>query len=168
MNILDIFRRKTMNQSESTESRIEFESYGEGIIYSLPDKSMNFSIGWVKEPTLYTPRLYTEMINKWEDGTILNNAEKKRVFSEVVRFIGKKNEKPIIVISLADSSRGFWEKLCSEDLSLITGVEYTFIGKHRHFNQKLCLDLIAAGKRMIISGNEIRNEKELDEYLQRC
>ena len=165
--IFDIFRRKTKSQSESAESRIEFEAYGEGIIYSLPEKSINFSIGWVKESTLYTPRLYTEMMNKWDDGAILNNAEKKRVFSEVLRFIGKKNEKPIIVISLEDSSRDFWEKLCSENLSLVTGVEYTFMGKHRHFNQKLCLDLIAAGKRVIINRTEIRNEKELDEYLQR-
>jgi hypothetical protein len=167
MSILDIFRQKTMNQSENAESRIDFESYGEGIIYSLPDRSMNFNIGWVKEQTLYTPRLYTETMNKWKDGTSLNNDERKRVFSEVVIFIGKKNEKPIVVISLDDSSRVFWEKLCSENLSLITGVEYTFTGKHRNFNQKLGLDLIAAGKRVIISGTEIRNEKEFNEYLQR-
>jgi hypothetical protein len=168
MNILDIFRRKTKNQSERVESKIHFESLGEGIIYSLPDKYINLGIAWVKEPTLYTPRLYTETMNKWKDGSTLKNAEKQRVFNEVVRFIGKKNEKPIIVISLEDSSKDFWEKLCSENLSFITGVEYTFAEKHRHFNQKLCLDLIEAGKRVIISRTEIRNEKELDEYLQKC
>jgi hypothetical protein len=128
---------------------------------------MNLEIAWVKDPTLYTPRLYTETMNKWGHGALLKNAEKQRVFSEVVRFIGKKNEKPIIVISLEDSSKDFWEKLCSGNLSLITGVEYTFVEKHRHFNQKLCLELIEAGKRVIISRTEIRNEKELDEYLQK-
>jgi hypothetical protein len=164
---MNIFRRKTKDQSESVEAQIIFESLGEGIVYSLPDKHMNLQIAWVKEPMLYTPRLCTETMNKWGDGSNLKTAEKERVFSEVVRFIGKKNEKPIIVISLEDSSKDLWGKLCSGNLSLITGVEYTAVGKHLHFNQKLCLELIEAGKRVIINRTEIRNEKEIDEYLQK-
>jgi hypothetical protein len=166
MSIFGIFRRKTKEQSESPESKIEFEFRGEGITYSLRDKYLHLGIAWVKESTLYTPRLYTETMNKWEDGSILKQAEKKRVFSEVVHFIAQKHEKPIIVINSNDTSRDFWENLCSVNLSLIAGLEYPSLEEYRHFNRKFYLDFIESGKRVIINRTEIRNKKELDQFMQ--
>jgi hypothetical protein len=112
-------------------------------------------------------RIYTETIAKWDDGSILTTDEKKRIFIEVIRFVGKKGEKPIIVININDPSRSLWEELCSNNEDLINNIEYTSKEEQYQFERKMYLEFINAGKIVKIDGIEISNEKDLDDFLQK-
>ena len=56
--------------------KIEYGFRGEGIKYRLANKSMEIEFTWINGP-----RIYTETITKWEDGSILTEGEKKSVFA---------------------------------------------------------------------------------------
>ena len=101
-------------------SKIDYGYRGEGITYRLSNKSLDLSFTWINGP-----RIYTETIAKWEDGSVLTADEKKRVFIEILRFVGKKREKPIIVINIDDPSQALWEEQCSTNGDLINKIEYT-------------------------------------------
>jgi hypothetical protein len=142
--------------------KIEYGFRGEGIIYSLLNKSTYLWFTWMNDA-----RIYTETIAKWEDGSILTEEEKTRVFIEVVRFVGKECEKPIIVINIDDPSRSLWEELCSINAVLIKNIEYTSKEEHYQFERKMYLESINAGKKVSIDGIEISSEKDLDDFLQK-
>ena len=144
------------------KSKIEYGFRGEEIIYQSSDKSMEIGFTWINGP-----RIYTETISKWEDGSILTEDEKKRVFVEIVRFVGKEPEKPIIVMNRDDPSRALWEELCSIIEGLIKNIEYTSKEEQYQFQRKKYLDFIRAGKIVTIEGIEFSNEKELDDFLDR-
>jgi hypothetical protein len=144
------------------KSKIEFGFRGEDITYRLSNKSMDLSFTWIKGA-----RIYTETIAKWEDGSTLTEDEKRRVFIEVVRFVGKEMENPIIVINTDDPSRALWEELCSINEDLINKIEYTSKEEQFQFERKMYLEFINAGKIVNIDGIDISNEKELDDFLQK-
>lgn len=57
--------------------------------------------------------------------------------------------------------------MCSEHQSSIKNIEYTSKEAQHQFERKMYLDFIKAGKKVILDGKEISNEKDLDEFLQR-
>jgi len=134
----------------------------EGIIYRLLDKSLEIWFTWVEGS-----RIYTETIAKWDDNSVLTNEEKKKVFTDVLDYVAKKREKPIIVINSDDPSKELWEQLCSENQSLIRDLEYTSNEKQYQNQREMYLDILKAGKGLVIHGTEIRNEKELDTVLDK-
>jgi len=144
------------------KSKIDFGFRGEDISYHLSNKSMYVSFSWIDGA-----RIYTESIAKWEDGSSLTAAEKKRVFIEVVRFVEKNREKPIMVINIDDPCRALWEELCSINEVLINDIEYTSKEEQYQFERKMYLEFINAGKIVNIDGIDISNEKDLDDFLQK-
>lgn len=143
-------------------SKIEYGFRGEDITYRLSNKTLYIGFTWINGA-----RIYTETIAKWEDGSLLSEGEKKRVFVEVVRFVGKDREKPIIVINRDDPSRSLWEELCSIIEGLITKIEYTSKEEQYQFQRNMYLEFINAGKIVTIEGIEFSNEKELDDFLEK-
>jgi hypothetical protein len=140
---------------------IKYGFRGEDITYRLSNKSLELSFTWINGA-----RIYTETIAKWEDGSTLTADEKKRVFIEVIRFVGKEGEKPIIVININDPSRDLWEELCLINGVLINNIEYTSKEEQYQFERKMYLEFINAGKKVNIDGVDISTEKELDDFLQ--
>jgi hypothetical protein len=144
------------------KSEINYGFRGEDITYRLSNRSINIGFTWINGA-----RVYTETIAKWEGGSILTPEEKKRVFIEVVRFVGEKREKPIIVININDLSRSLWEELCLINEALINNIEYTSKEEQYQFERKMYLEFINAGKKVNIDGIDISNEKDLDDLLQK-
>ena len=151
-----------MKNSTEAKAKIKYGFRGEGISYRLPNKSLDLWFTWMNGA-----RIYTETIAKWDEGSILTADEKKRVFIEVVRFVGKRDEKPIIVINANDPSRALWEELCSTYEVLINNIEYTSREEQFQFEREMYLEFIKAGKKVNIDGIEISNEKDLDDFLQK-
>jgi len=160
MSIFNFFQRKKNNALENTTS-IEFGFRGEGINYRLPNKSIELWFTWVNGM-----RVYTETIFKWKDGSILTIEEKKQVFNDVVRFVEKNKEKPIIVINNDDSSRILWEELCAENQTSINRIEYTSRESQFQIERKMYHDLMKAGKKVVVDGFEISNENDLDKFME--
>ena len=129
------------------KSKIEYGFRGEDITYRSLNKSIQVGFSWVNGA-----RLYSETIDKWEDGSNLTAEEKKRVFNEIVRFVGKNREKPIIVINIDDPSQALWEDVCSINEILINKVEYTSKEEQYQFERDMYLELIIAGKIVNIDG----------------
>ncbi|HEX8709435.1 MAG TPA: hypothetical protein VF723_14415 [Pyrinomonadaceae bacterium] len=162
MSIFDIFRRKTDDKSESGGPKIEFGLRGEDITYRLPDKEMYIQFTWIN-----WPRVYTESMDKWKDGSMLTKEEKKKVFGDVVNFIRRKRKMPIVVINSDDPSKDVWEHLCSLNQPVVKGIEYTSDEEDYRSERSMWLECIKAGKGVVLDGVEVRSEKELDEAMQR-
>ena len=160
MGIFDFFKRKKNSLTENTPG-IEFGFRGEGIIYRLTGKSMELWFTWVNGI-----RVYTETISKWDDGHILTTEEKKLVFNDVVRFVEKNREKPIIVINSDDSSKSLWEEFSEENRTFIKNIEYTSIEEKYQAERKMYLDLMKAGKKITVDGFEISNENDLEKLME--
>jgi hypothetical protein len=142
--------------------KINYGFRGEGITYHLSNKSIDLSFTWVNGA-----RIYTETIVKWEDGSSLTADEKKRLFFEVARFVGKNSEKPIIVINIDDPFCALWEELCSANEGLINHIEYTSKEEQYQFERNMYLEFINVGKTVNIDGVDISNEKDLDDFLEK-
>lgn len=161
MSIFNFFQGKKNSSTDNTP-RIEFGFRGEGIIYQLPNKSMELWSTWVNGM-----RVYTETISKWKDGSFLTTEEKKQVFTDVIRFVEKKAEKPIIVVSADDPSKRLWEELCGENQPFIKNIEYTSREEQHQVEYKMYLDFIRAGKKVTVDGFEISNENDLDKFIEK-
>jgi hypothetical protein len=156
------FIRGRRKNSTEPEAKIQYGFRGEGISYLLPEKSIDLWFTWTNGA-----RIYTESIAEWDDGSVLTADEKTRVFIEVVRFVGKRDEKPNIVINADDPSRTLWEELCSTHKVLINNIEYTSGEEQYLFEREMYLEFISAGKKVNIDGIEISNEEDLDDFLQK-
>ena len=159
--MVDNFHRKK-NSSSEPKSKIEYGYRREDITYQLPNKAMELSFSWIDGA-----RIYTETIAKWKDGSIPSQDVKMKVFNEVVRFVGKRGELPIIVINADDPNKSLWEELCSTNQALIKNIEYTSKAEQYQFERKMYLEFINAGKIVNIDGIDISNEKDLDDFLQK-
>jgi len=164
MNIFNIFRRKSDDESEHDDIKIEFGFKGEGLIYRQARRKIYVEFTWVNGS-----RIYPDEIKKWEDGSKLTQSEKEKVFIDLLNFVGEKRGKPIVVINKDDASKPLWEDLCSSNKSLIEKIEYTSDEEHFQFNRKLGLDALKSGGKIkqIIDGVEIKNEQDLDRALAR-
>jgi len=162
MNIFGFFRRKGRNPAENTRSKIEFGFRGEGITYSLPNRSADVWFTWMDGA-----RIYTATIAKWRHGSPLTRHEKEMVFNEVLRFVVQKAERPIIVINEDDPSKELWEQLCSANQPVIKNIEYTSREKQTQLERSMYLGFIKAGKKVVLDGTEIANEQALDEAMQK-
>ena len=108
MSIFDVFRRK------ADGPRMKFGFRGENIVYSLPDKEIELEYTWINGP-----RVYTESIDKWRDGSAMTEDEKRKVFRDAVHFVKRKDKQAIIVINSDDPSKELWEELSSLNQSQV-------------------------------------------------
>lgn len=159
MNIFDIFLRK--NKSETKYPKIEYGFRGEDISYQLADKNADISFTWCNGS-----RIYSDNINKWNNGLVMTNDEKRTVFCDVLHFVKTNRKKPIIVINSDDSSKNLWETLCSENKTDIEMVEYTSNEENYQFERNMYLDFLKAGKILTMDGIEIKTEQDLDKLLR--
>jgi uncharacterized protein YeaC (DUF1315 family) len=161
MGIFDIFRSKPRSAEERDKPRIEFGFRGEDITYRLPGKELYVGFTYINGP-----RFYSESIEKWKDGSPLTEEEKEKVFSDVVRFLKRKRNKPIVVINTDDPSKKLWEHLCSTNQTIIKEVEYTSDEEQLQFERNMYLGFLKAGKGLVINEAEIKNEQDLDNALR--
>ena len=162
MSIFDIFRRKIGGRVESNVPELEFGNRGEDVIYRLPGKEIYVVSTWLEGR-----RVYTEDIDKWQDGSPLSEEEEKKIFSDVLHFLGRKGEPPLVVINTDDPLKDLWEQMCSLNQSLIKGIEYTSDEVHFQNEREMWLGLIKAGQTVTLEGVEVRTENELDEVMQK-
>lgn len=162
MGIFDVFRRKTKAGSQASKPRMKFDSQGEWITYTLHDKEIGVETTWMKGVTLYT-----ESLGKWKGGSPLTDEEREKVFTDVVNFLKRKRERPIVVINMDDPLKDSWEQLCALNQPAIKRVEYTSDEEEYQFERSLWLRSIEAGKGLILNGIEITTEEELDQAMQK-
>jgi hypothetical protein len=161
MSIFNIFSSKNKKNSKSEYPKIEYGFRGEDISYRLPDKEADISFTWINNP-----RIYSDSINKWNNGLVMTDDEKKTVFCDVLHFVSTKRRKPIIVINSDDSSKSLWEVICSENKTNIESIEYASDEENYQFQRNMYLDILKAGKKLFFDETEIRNEQDLDKFLQ--
>jgi hypothetical protein len=106
----------------SSEPEMKFGFRGEDITYRLQDQDKEI---YIEFTYLDGPKVYSETIARWKNGSRLTEEEKKKVFSDVVRFVMEQHKKPIVVINTNDPSKDLWKHLCSTNQSVIEGIEYT-------------------------------------------
>jgi hypothetical protein len=162
MGIFDFFQHKNETSLTGNEPKIEFGFRGEDITYFLQGKEAYISFTWCNGD-----RVYTDSITEWNDGSSLTNEEKERVFNDVLQFLKRGNRKLIVVINKDDPSRNIWERICSINQSIVSEIEYTSDEENYQFQQNMHLDTLRSGGRIIFGETEVRNEKELDEALQK-
>lgn len=141
---------------------LKFGSRGEEINYVLNGKSLWIGYTWAKGP-----RIYPATIDKWENSdTPLDAKQRANILHEAILFINQNGEKPIVIINVNDPFRRIWETVCSGNLSSIEGVQYTSDKELAQAERQMFLDILKAGKKLVLDGVEIGNESDLDEYIR--
>ena len=170
MKLFDIFRRKSSDETdEELEKRgvkIKFGFRDEGLIYQQAGKEIYVWFTWVKGN-----RIFPDEIKKWKDGTRLTEHEQEHVFIDLLDFVGRKKEKPIVVINTDDASKSLWVDLCSKNESLIEKIEYTSDDEDVQWNRErirkdLNSDSFKEGKlKTGVAGIQVNNEQEMEAAL---
>ena len=160
MSLFDALRRALGGESSSGQPSLSFGFRGEDIVYCEDGREIEIGFTWVNGD-----RLYTDSVDRWRDGTSLSDAEKERVFVQVLRFVKGRFTKPLIVINTDDPSRALWEQVCAAQRGVIKGVEYTSGAEQMQIERETYLQIIQSGKKLVIDGKEIGDAGALDEYL---
>ena len=135
---------------------IKFGFRGEGIEYKLDDKELLIDSTWINGE-----RIFTESIRKWHKGQDLEEGEKKKVFLDIVDFVKRNGDKPIIVIN-RDKDGQFWESLANENIQNISKIEFTTDKEQDQSLYNNFLDTIKTG--LTINDIEIKSKEDLDNY----
>jgi hypothetical protein len=141
---------------------MKFDSKGEWITYAQHDKEIEVESTWMNGA-----RFYPESIDRWKGGPPLTDGERERVFIDVVNFVKRKNERPIVVINTDDPLKELWERLCSLNQPVIKRVEYTSDEEQYQSERETWLNVMRAGKGLSFNGVEVRNGEELDGELRK-
>ena len=141
-------------------SGITFGFRGEDVIYQEQDRAIRIAFTWGRGP-----RLYPESIAKWSDGIALTTQEKRRVFTEVLRFIVRDEPVLTVVVNVDDPSRQLWEEASHAAREGSVAVEYTSDQEEHARERAMFLSTLQAGKGLSIDGLEIRDERTLDRVL---
>jgi len=163
MSIFDFFRNSNKTASESNKPEIKFGFRGEDITYRLRGKEIYISFTWGNGD-----RIYPDSIENWNDGSALTDNEKKRIFHEILHFVKeKKGKTPIVVINTDDAFKKFWEHTCSINQPVIDSIEYTSDEENYQFERNMYLDSLKNGGSVTFGETEVRDEKDLDEAMQK-
>jgi uncharacterized protein YeaC (DUF1315 family) len=162
MSIFNIFRSNSKDTEDPNNAKIEFGFRGEGIVYRLREKEIYIDFTYINGP-----RIYTDSIEKWNDGSILTIEEKEKIFTDILNFASKSHKKKlIIVINTDDPSKNLWEQVCLSNQELIKEVENTSDEEQFQFERNMYLDFVNPDNGLTIGDTEIKNEQDLDKALQ--
>jgi hypothetical protein len=109
-------------------------------------------------------KIYTDSIKTWKDYQPISQADKAKIFKEIIEFSNRKsNEKPIIVINI-DYDKAFWEALCKESSDLIKKIQYDSNKQKEDFQFNYLLDSVRKNGTLIFGDKTIKTEAEFLEY----
>jgi len=154
--------RRTAGSNRGDAPRIEYGSRGEEIIYRLGEKSIEIGFSWASGA-----RLETDGIERWRGGTSLTDDEKRRIFNDVLTFVNTTGGKPVVAINRDAPSETLWSDLCAKRQSDIKRVEYTSDDAARQMQREDWLDTLRAGKQLIVDGETVETEADVDRVLER-
>ncbi len=158
MSIFSLFRARTKRNELSPH--IERGFRGEGVTYRLNGRTIEIDFTWCNGD-----RLYTETIDKWDDGHKLSDEEKQRVFLDVLKYLSRPLRRTIVVINTDDSSLDMWNRLSADNAKLVKAVEFTSIDEQKQFERQMYLDILNSKSSLVINDVQIHNESELDDLL---
>ena len=142
------------------EPELAFGFRGEGITYRSAGRELEIAFDYMKGA-----RLYTETIQRWNDGATLNDEEKSIVFARALSFVRGHFEKLVVVINSDDSSQPLWKRLCEAHRDMIAEIDYTSDAAKAASLRRTFLPFAQMGK-LVIDGAEVRDEKTLDRVLE--
>ena len=143
--------------------RLTFGFRGEDITYSVGGRTAEVGFTYIRGP-----RIYTDTIREWDDGTRLTPAERRDVLQRCITLVRKARERPTIVINADDPLAAEWRAMCEEFSADIDHVETTSDADTRAFQKKMFMDILAAGKGVTVDGVPLRTEEEIDRYVERA
>ncbi len=149
------------NQQINQNIIIKFGFRGENIEYQDNEKSVEIAFTWMNGP-----RLVTDTIEKWKDGSEISDKEKENIFRNTLLFISSRFPKSIIKISRDDKSGNIWEESCRSMSSLIENIEYSS-DEERYQNMKNHYLETLKRTNIMINGQLIEDEKQLDIALEK-
>jgi hypothetical protein len=115
----------------SGEAHLEFGFRGEDIIYRDGDKEAEIAFTYMKGP-----RIFTDSMRRWKDGTPFTDAERREVLGRAVAFVTAHRERPVIVVNVDDPAAGNWMSICDELRGEIDSVETDSDAQQRAFLKK--------------------------------
>jgi len=139
---------------------IEFGFRGENINYKDCKKEVEITFTWMNGP-----RLDTDSIEKWRDGSEISDKDKKDIFSNSLQFISARFPKVIIEINTDDKSAKLWQESCARMSSLIESIEYSSDEERYQIMKQHYLETMKKTK-IIINGRPIEDEQQLDVALE--
>jgi len=139
---------------EKKYPRLKLSVPGEGVSYSMPDKTMY--VAWTH---IDGQRIYTDSIEKWENGTTLTTLEKSTAFEDIVAYLRKQTKEKLIIVINTDNDENFWKAECEKIKNDIKAIEYTSNKAKDDFTYSL---LLADVPNLTIDGQKIRTKEELD------
>jgi hypothetical protein len=161
MGLFDRLRRRpALHADDGDVPLIAFGFRGEDISYCLANHELEISFTYMGGP-----RLYAESIDHWRAGPPLTDAEKERVFNDLISFLRGHHDKPIVVINTDDPSRALWERLCAAHASAVKSVEHTSDEAQRQLERNMYLGTLETGAGLVINDAPIRSVEELDRFL---
>ena len=143
-----------------TGPKISYGFRGEGISYESEGKNVEIDFTYHNGN-----RIYTDSISRWNDRTIISDAEKKTILRDLLRFTKGWFRKSIVVINTDDPSQSLWEDVCTEMAAMVKGIEYTSDEINRQFERQMYLGTLNSKGGLIINGVSIDTEEKLDEVL---
>ena len=138
--------------------RLQLSVPGEGVSYSMPDKTLY--VAWTH---IDGQRIYTDSIDKWEKGATLTAIEKSTAFMDIVAYMRKQTREKLIIVINSDFDRTFWENECEKLKNEIKSIEYTSDKEKDDFLYNMYLETIP---NLTIDGIKISNKADLDNYWQ--
>jgi len=140
---------------------IEYGPRGEDLEYKVGSNTLGISLTWCNGE-----RLYTETINKWNDGTKLSVDERKDVFVNTLKFLNGTSGSTIVVINIDDESCSLWRELSIQYQDLVKAVEYWSNEQQREFEREMHIEIINSKASLTIDGTPIESVEHLDEVMK--
>lgn len=75
--------------------QISIDYRGDGIIYKTESNSL-----FITATLAAGCRVYTDSIDKWQNGQLISGDEKKEIFKNVVQTLARGKEKVIVVVNV--------------------------------------------------------------------
>ena len=147
--------------SRSGEPHLEFGFRGEDITYHDGDKLVEISFTYMKGP-----RIYTDSIERWNDGAALTDDERREVLGRAVAFVRRHRERPVVVVNTDDPFAARWMSICEELRGEIDSVKTDSDAEHRAYLKKMLMTSLAAGKGVIVDGTRLSTEEEIDRHVE--
>lgn len=136
--------------------RLQLDFRGEGISYSMPDKKLY--VAWTH---IEGQRIYTDSIDKWDNGVQLTTIEKTSVFGEIILYMRMQTREKLIIVINTDFDKNFWEIECGKVKSDIKSIELTSDKEKDDLLYNMLLETIP---KLTIEGVKITNKEEFDNY----
>jgi hypothetical protein len=138
--------------------KISFGFRGEDIEYVTEGNSLDISSTFIGGR-----KIFTDSIQNWKNGQLISEDDKTNIFRQVIQFVNKKADKPIIVINV-DYDKLFWESLCEEYKDQIKATEYDSDKQKEEFQFNYLLTSVQKGGTLEFDDKTIKTEAEFIEY----